>query len=177
MGEIKSTLDLVLEKTRNLKLSDEEKREQKQKEFESRIKGLLQKYQDGLLTKNQLIQDYKEFRKDKDLSNEKFLIDEIMNRLDPKQDNQFLLEILEEGCGLDVSSIHAIIDDHRAVYYQAARKRAAQLKEILAKQHAISGSAVLPNLEADENWQRQALKMRRELEDSLSQAKDELIVA
>ena len=32
MGEIKSTLDLVLEKTRDLTLSSEEKEEQKQKE-------------------------------------------------------------------------------------------------------------------------------------------------
>ena len=175
MGEIKSTLDLVLEKTRDLKLSDEEKREQNQKEIESRIKGLLQKYQDGLLTKNQLIQDYKDFQKDKNLPDEKVLIDEIINRLDPKQDNQFLLEILEEGCGLDVSSIQTVIDDHRAVYYQAARQRTAQLKEILADQHAISGSAVLPNLEADQNWQRQVQKMRSGLEDNLRQAKERLL--
>jgi len=174
MGEIKSTLDLVLEKTRNLTLSDEEKQEQKQKEYESRIKVLVQKYQDGLLTKNQLIKDYDGFRKDADLSNDKLLINEIMNRLDPDQDNQFMLEILEEGCGLDASPIRAIIDDHRDVYNQAAHKRAEQLKEVLAKQHAISGSAVLPNLEADEEWRRQALKMRSELMAGLSQAKDRL---
>ena len=47
MGEIKSTLDLVLEKTKNLNLSSEEKQEQKQKEVENRIKGMMQKYQDG----------------------------------------------------------------------------------------------------------------------------------
>ena len=34
MGEIKSTLDLVLEKTKNLTLSSEEKEEQKQKEID-----------------------------------------------------------------------------------------------------------------------------------------------
>jgi hypothetical protein len=175
VGEIKSTLDIVLEKTRNLTLSDEEKWEQKQKEYESRIKGLLQKYQDGLLTKNQLIMDYNGLRKDADLSNDKFLIDEIMNRLDPDQDNQFLLEIIEEGCGLDASSIRAIIDDHRDVYNQAANKRTEQLKEVLAKQYTISGSAVLPNLEADEEWQRQAQEMRNGLEENLSQAKDRLI--
>ena len=174
MGEIKSTLDLVLEKTRNLKLSDAEKREQEEKEIESRIKGLLQKYLDGLLTQTQLIKKYQEFSKNRNLSAEKFLIDEIINRLDPKQDNQSLLEILGEGCGLDVSSIRTVIDDHRADYYQAARQRTAQLKESLAKQYAISGTAVLPNLEADENWLLQVQKMLRELEDGLSQAKDKL---
>jgi len=34
MGEIKSTLDLVMEKTKNLSLSSEERQEQKNKEIE-----------------------------------------------------------------------------------------------------------------------------------------------
>jgi hypothetical protein len=54
MGEIKSTLDLVMEKTKDLTLSSEEKKAQKQKEIENRIKGLLQKYQDGFLSKSEL---------------------------------------------------------------------------------------------------------------------------
>ena len=51
MGEIKSTLDLVMEKTRHLTLSQKEKEEQKQIEVNKRLKGLLQKYQDNLLRK------------------------------------------------------------------------------------------------------------------------------
>ena len=39
MTEIKSTLDLVMEKTRHLILSDEEKQEQKENEFKKKLKG------------------------------------------------------------------------------------------------------------------------------------------
>jgi hypothetical protein len=46
MAEIKSTLDLVMEKTKNLNLSNAEKQDQKNKEMESRLRGLVQKYQD-----------------------------------------------------------------------------------------------------------------------------------
>ncbi len=46
MGEIKSTLDLVMDKTRHLTLSDEEKQEQKEKEFKKNLKGPTQKFQD-----------------------------------------------------------------------------------------------------------------------------------
>ena len=70
MGEIKSTLDLVLEKTKNLTLSSEEKESQKQKEVENRIKGMVQKYQDGILSINQLIADYELLKKAQ--INEKF---------------------------------------------------------------------------------------------------------
>ena len=54
MGEIKSTLDLVMEKTRHLTLSREEKEEQKRVEVNKRLKGLVQKYQDNLLKKDRL---------------------------------------------------------------------------------------------------------------------------
>ena len=174
MGEIKSTLDLVMERTRNLTLSDEEKQTQKQKEFERRIKGLLQKYQDGVLNKNQLIVDYERFKEEVGLLNDEVLIGEILLRLDPTQDIQLLLDILEEVGRLDTSSIRTLFDDHRQIYIKAAQNRKEQLKEILDKQHAISGTAVLPNLEADEDWQRQVLEMRNRLGDSLSKVKDRL---
>ena len=54
MGEIKSTLDIVMEKTQNLSLSTEERQEQHNIEIVKRIKGLLQKYQDQTLSKNDL---------------------------------------------------------------------------------------------------------------------------
>ena len=43
MGEIKSTLDLVLEKTKHLSQSSDEKQAQIRKDVEIRIKGILQK--------------------------------------------------------------------------------------------------------------------------------------
>ena len=170
MAEIKSTLDLVMERTKNLTLTSTEKQAQKDKENKNRIKGLVQKLLDGLLTKNQIIKEYDRLKKEADLSDDKLLADEVLTRLDPGPDTQILLEILEECCGLEATSLQTIIDDHRHTYNKAAHKRKEQLKEILARQHAISGSAVLPNLEADEEWQRHVREMRNGLEDSLSQA-------
>ena len=175
MAEIKSTLDLVMERTKNLTLTSTEKQAQKDKENENRIKGLVQKLLDGLLTKNQLTKEYERLKKEADLSGDKLLADEVLTRLDPGQDTQILLEILEECCGLEATSFQVIIDDYHKAYNQAARKRTVQLKEHLARQHAISGSAVLPNLETDEEWQRQVREMRNGLEDSLSQAQDRII--
>ena len=67
---VESLIELVpsdrksLEKTKNLTLSSEEKETQKQKEIENRIKGMVQKYQDGILSKNQLTTDYELLKKD-----------------------------------------------------------------------------------------------------------------
>ncbi len=176
MGEIKSTLDLVMERTRNLTLSSEEKRAQKQIEIGSRIKGLLQKFQDGLLTNNQLKIDYESLKKDSDLSDDSLMVNEILTRLDPAQDTQLLLEMLEECCRLDTATIRAIINDYRDAYNQAAQKRTAQLKEDFAQKHSITGSAVIPNLDTDEEWQREAQDMRGQFEDTLNREKANLAV-
>jgi hypothetical protein len=174
LGEIKSTLDLVMERTRNLTLSSEEKQAQKDKEIGNRIKGFVQKYQDGLLTNNQLKIEYERLKKDSDLSKDSLLVNEILPRLDPEQDNQILLEILEECCHLDTATIRVMINEYRDACNLAAQKRLAQLKEDLAQNHSISGSAVIPNLDANEAWQREAQDMLRQFEDRLSQASDKL---
>ena len=175
MGEIKSTLDLVLEKTKNLTLSSEEKEEQKQKEIEIRIKGMMQKYQDGILSKNQLISEYEILKKDTNLSQNNSLIIEITQRIEPNQDNQSLLEVLQECCAFDTAAIETIVENFRKDYIAASQNRLELLKEDLAQQYKISGSAVVPNLEADEQWRQETREMRAGYEDQLNRVKDKLL--
>ena len=174
MGEIKSTLDLVMERTRNLTLSKEEKQAQKLKETENRIKGLLQKLLDGLLTKNQISQEYERLKKEAGLSDNKLFVEEVLRRLDPEQGAQIMLEILEECCGLETAPFQAVIDEHHQAYNQAVQKHTAQLKEHLAQKHSIAGTAVIPNLEADEQWQQATQDMQRQFESKLNRAADGL---
>ncbi len=168
MGEIKSTLDLVLEKTKNLTLSSEEKEEQKQKEIENRIKGMMQKYQDGILSKNQLKTDYEILKKDYNMSQNNTLVLEITKRIEPDQDDQPLLEILQECCTIDTAAIEKIVENFRKTYLTASRNRLERLKEDLAQQYKITGSAVLPNLDADKQWRQQTREMRAGFEDQLN---------
>ena len=49
MGEIKSTLDIIMEKTKGLTMTEEEKTAFKSKEMEGKVKGALQKFLDGIL--------------------------------------------------------------------------------------------------------------------------------
>ena len=49
MAEIKSTLDLIMEKTKGLTMSDEEKEAFQQKELETKLRGSLQKVMEGRL--------------------------------------------------------------------------------------------------------------------------------
>ena len=96
MGEIKSTLDLVMEKTKNLTLSNEEREEQKNKEIKDRLRGLVQKFQDHILNTDNLRSDYQKLQKEHGLPNNRHLIAEICSQILPGKDNQALFGLLGE---------------------------------------------------------------------------------
>ena len=167
MGEIKSTLDLVMEKTRNLKMSSEEIQAQKHKESASRVRGLLQKLQDGLINEDQLKTDYEKLKKESGLSEDSALINEIIIRLDPHHDARKLIKILEKYCPLSATAIQTIINDYLETYILSSQKRIQRIKADLADRHSITGSAVVPNLDVDEDWQQEANGLRVRMQNRL----------
>ena len=169
MGEIKSTLDLVLEKTKGLTFSTEEKEEHKQKEIENRIKGMVQKYQDGILSFDRLKIDYTGLKRDFGISHDNTLITEIARRLEPTRDNRQLLELMRDCCSIEPAEFENIIEDFRKAHLAAEKNGMERLKDLLAQQHGISGSAVIPNLDSDEQWRREISEMRAGFEERLNQ--------
>ncbi|MGD9180525.1 MAG: hypothetical protein PVG15_03575 [Desulfobacterales bacterium] len=176
MGKIKSTLDLVMEKTKNLNLSDEERQGQKNKEIESRIRGLLQKFKDQALKFDNLRSEYQKLQKDYDLSANAPLIKEICRQIELGKDNHAWLELLVQFKVADIEGITSVLHEFDDVINAAARERSKLLKEKIAEAHFISGPAVVPNLEGDEAWQEQAGKIRAKFEPLLNQAKTKIRV-
>jgi len=177
MGEIKSTLDLVMEKTKNLSLSDEERQGQKNKEIESRIRGLLQKFNDQALSADKLGSEYRKLQKDYDLPGNAHLIEEICRQIELGKDNHAFFDLLARFKVTDIEGITSVLHEFDDVIDAAARKQSKILQAKLAKEHFISGPAVVPNLEADKAWQEQAGEIRAEFEPLLNQAKTKLLTA
>ena len=175
MGEIKSTLDLVMEKTKNLNLSDEERQGQKNKEIKSRIRGLLQKFKDQVLNFDNLRSEYQKLQKDYDLSANTPLIKEICRQIELGKDNHAWFELLAQLKVADIDGVTSVLHEFDEVIDAAARERFRILKDKLAEEHSVSGSAVVPNLVADEAWQEKAGEIRAEFEPLLNQAKTKLL--
>jgi len=85
VSEIKSTVDIVLEKTKHLTLSEDEKRAQKKKEARQNLAGLLQKYQDEVLDIHQLKDNLNKLREFSDFIDTHALVSEILNRIERPQ--------------------------------------------------------------------------------------------
>ena len=167
MGEIKSTLDLVLEKTRHLSQTDEEKQVQKQKDIANRLNGLLQQYQDRMLSLTQLQRAYEKLKTEFNLTEHTALADRVIRRLDPDQDNRALFELLKHCCQLDYSGLAEVIHNYQAECREASHNRMEPIKERLARDYHISGSAVVPNLDSDEQWLLESQKRRSGYEEKI----------
>jgi hypothetical protein len=174
MGEIKSTLDIVMEKTKHLSLSHEERDNQKTAEIEKKIKGLLQKLQDQTLPKTRLSAEYEGLKKNYHLSDDSIFMNEVFLRIDLDKDNQLWLTLLKDMCEGNTQEIESVLNDYQDELNSAASYKRVELRENLARKHFISGSAVVPNLEADEEWQAEAAELRTKFGSLLDEAKDKL---
>lgn len=152
MGEIKSTLDLVMEKTRHLTLSQEEKDAQTKVEVHKRLKGLVQKYQENLLRKDRLEKELDILKKTYAMDVDQVLLNLLLSSLEPGRHYKMYLELLNEICGLNVSGLEKIFQDFKGTVKSATEKRVNEIKADLEKKQFISGSAVVPNIESDREW-------------------------
>ena len=177
MGEIKSTIDLVMEKTRNLNLSNEEKQDQKNKEIESRLNGLLQKFQDQIITLDQFKAEYQMLCKTQNLTGgqHKHLLKAICARIELGKDNRGPLDLLSQFADTHIDGITSVLRDFDTAIETAAAAQSQIAEDELARSHHISGSAVVLNLEKDKEWHKKAHQIRAKFEESLNKTKTKLL--
>jgi DNA-binding protein YbaB len=166
MGEIKSTLDIIMERTRNLTMTEEEKRAFKEQEMAGKVKGLVQRYLDGSMDlKRVKVEVAGLLEKDKDMAG--WLIKkEVMDRIEVGKNNEPLLDLLENTIGMHGTPIRKMLAafEQRLKHEGEAREKA--IGETM-KKRGISGSAVLPNLEADQEWRSRTMEIEKEMKERL----------
>jgi hypothetical protein len=164
MGEIKSTLDLVMARTKHLTMTDEEKKTQQSVNVKQRLQGLIQKFQDHAINFNQLQDTLKKYKKEGDSDLEKLLVEALLKRIGLTADNIAPFALLEEVCRVDVSSIQKIISVFKASIEELSRARTKELSTFFFDRYRVSGSAVAPNLAKDETWESGCQQLMEEHE-------------
>ena len=175
MSEIKSTLDIVLEKTKHLTLSEDEKRAQKKKESRKNLAGLLQKYQDRILDIDQLKDELNALKQFYDFFDTRALVSEILNRIQLNNDNTSFMVILDDLCQADSEGLKAVLSDYHKTLRLRRDQRSNQIIEKLSRDYLISGSAVLPNLAVDDEWAADLQTIDTDYNRLLSREKDALL--
>ena len=166
MAEIKSTLDIIMEKAKKFSVTEEERQGFKRQELEGKIKGLVQKTIDGILYSERFQVEVTALQaKDKDLVDQ-VLKEELVTRLEVEQNSQELLKMLEYVAGSASSGVRKVLADFEK---KSEKQKGIRRKTLLEsfKKKGISGSAVVPNMDADPEWARIKSEMRRQLQEEI----------
>jgi methanogenic corrinoid protein MtbC1 len=172
MAEIKSTMDIIMEKLKRIEISEEDKKRLLKEDAEQTAKKLMVEYiERGNL--NSIIEQLNRLKEEKREETKKALIKESISKIRPYGDkNRKLLELISKLLKTDVSQLEEMLS--------SAEKKLDQIKERCRedmlnrlKKREIYGSAVIPNVEADSNW-RQILeevssKLRSDMNNFISQ--------
>ena len=166
MAEIRSTLDIIMEKAQNLTVTDEDKKEFAEREVRGRIHGLFQKYLDGILSTEQVKKEMESFEEDGKSIAKKELLDSCLDAMRVEGENQPLFEILDLLLKCDIKPVLDLIDEFREKQREErGRREAARLQALEA--WGVSGSAVIPNLGADPMWRDFLSDMQHKFQEKL----------
>jgi hypothetical protein len=166
MAEIKSTLDIIMEKAKKFSVTEEERQGFKRQELEGKIKGLVQKTIDGILESQRFQVEVTALQaKDKDLVDQ-VLKEELVTRLELEENSQELLKMLEYVAGSASSGVRKVLADFEKKGEKQKEIRRKTLLESFQKK-GISGSAIVPNLNADPQWLRARSETRLQLQEEI----------
>lgn len=174
MGEIKSTLDLVMERTKHLTQSREEREQQKLKEARQRIRGLIQKYKDSVLDQDSFAIELDKMIKTYDVIANDILLKELLDDLDVNRNNKPQLALLKDICNMDITGLESVYDGYMNELQLMTQQRKQVLKNDLAKKQFITGSAVVPNVEMDKLWQANVVDINNKFNQLLIRAKAQI---
>ena len=151
MTEIKSTLDIIMEKTRGLSPTEEEKRAFREKETQEKIVGWVQKAFDHILSPERLRENLEKLDTDRAGEARAAVVHACIDRVDPEGDNDLAYALIRTGAGVDSATFEEEVSRCRE---RLKSGEAEQCREHLERLRArgISGSAVRANLYADPQW-------------------------
>jgi len=162
MAEIKSTLDLVMERTRHLTMSADEKAGQQKEEFINKLKGLLQQYEDNILSADELMERQAALQADLNRDDDQLAVSVIAQRIQPGMDNAHWLALIKHFAPVAVPQLEEILADNQEKVAALVRKKEQHHLDSLSRDYGIQGSAVAPNFKKDTPLQEAILVLKKE---------------
>jgi hypothetical protein len=149
MAEIKSTLDLIMEKTKGLTLSPEEKEKILREEWLKKAKGWIQKFLDDRIDLGKVKDELS--NREKPLDWKSILKRELITGLDPEKENEKRFQLITEFLEMPREPFLELLKAFdQKVEGEKVRLTEQSIKRLSAQ--GISGSAILPNLDRDPAW-------------------------
>jgi len=178
MGEIKSTWDIVMEKTKGLKVTSRDRERIKRGELTSRANAVFHKYMDAHGNQAYLQKELKAVQGEEREVIKRELLSLLLDRIDLSTDNGKIITGIETLKGKPVAKTVKRLRLLASEFKASRNERAREVEGIFLRRLAamgISGSAIQPSLEGKRDWIEALGGLQREYGDRLEALKEELL--
>jgi len=157
MGEIKSTLELALERTRKMAISDKEKEEIKQKEILRKASSLFHRYMEDRASIDETLREIEKMEEKAGGPAKETLLTLWTDALSLSKENEKCLRGIE---ALKGPRVKEVIQELRSLFARFREDKEKAKQEIRGqwtqelKKAKIYGSAVEPRVEGSETWEK-----------------------
>jgi len=177
MGEIKSTIELAMEKTKKFAISEKEKEEMKQKEVVQKASSLFHRYRDGHLSLNEVLKEVEKMEERTARDVKKSLLSQWIDALSLNDDDERTLKGIESLKQRAIDEIrekfYHLLSQYQEEKEKVKEKMRSKLAEAL-KKDGIYGSAVEPNLDKSDLWKKENEKLDLSYKAKLEEIKEAL---
>jgi hypothetical protein len=174
--EIKSAVELAMEKTKGLHLSAEEKKKLKEEEIHSKAQGLVNRFLEVDFHLKEVEKELSKYDPHQRKQLETLILQYLSESIQLDRDNDLSfqgIEAFHEKSQRTIGKIRGLIEEYRKRKEKEYRKAEKGLQAELERL-GISGSAVQPKVEGNQEWEEALAKFKRPFEDQLRVLKEEL---
>jgi hypothetical protein len=179
MGEIKSTLELAMERAKKFAISEKEKEEIKQKEVLQKATTLFHRYREGHLPLNNILKEIEKMEKKTAITVRESLLSQWIDALSLDDGDERILKGIESLKQQSIKEVkqkfHHLLSQYQGEKEKVKEKVKVQFTEALRKD-GIYGNAVEPNLEGGELWKKENEKLDQIYKVKLEEIKEQLKV-
>lgn len=178
MAEIKSTLELAMERAKKIEVSPEEKEQLKRGEYASKAKVILNRYLNGYLNIKGLIKELASYDGNARDTIVGTLLLELVDTIDISIDNKRSLEAIDI---LKQNRVKPTLDRINKLCKDFNEEKGSRYKKIEKEIRkrldgmGISGTAVQPVVDYDERWYHTLASLSSEYKARLAKLKGELL--
>jgi hypothetical protein len=179
MSGIKSAIELAMERTKNLVMSEEERKFFAAKELENKIRAVVRRYLEGIIEEDGVDKEISAIEGD-EKSMKSVLVDLLVDEFDVKGKNERLLGLLNDLAGGAKGSLKRELETMQRRYVEQTEKGEKAVRQKIMdrlKAMGITGSAVEPNIEEWDEWSENIEEAGKTFKNSITQWKEELKAA
>ena len=177
MAEIKSTLELAMERTKKIAISEEEREEIKRKEIMQKAAGLFHRYMEGHIPFNEILKEIERMEEKTGSTVKEFLLTQWIDALSLDDEEERFIKGIESfknrGTNEVTQKLRHLLSQYRTEKEKVKQEVKVQSIEGLRRE-GIYGSSVEPNIEVSEIWKKESEKLDHSYRMKLEEIKEQL---